>query len=501
MQQQKILRELRRNKKLIVTPSDKNLGPVLMERDEYIKAALREHLGNAETYQRLTPAEFANETTYVITRKLSKWHNKHNKSIAEGELIFLRRCKNKATRKCSRFYLTIKMHKQPWKMRPVVSTCGTYLHSLSRWADFHLQQLTSLVPTYLRDSHQLIDDLHQMDTLPVTAKLFTADAVSMYTNIDSTHALQVLQNLLDENKNLLPENFPTNALLDALQIIMDNNVFEFGSEHFKQRMGTAMGTPVACIYATMYYGLHERKLLLEKYKDDVIFRKPFIDDMFRIWTGTAERFEAFKRDLPFGQLQWDATSLKKSVDFLDLTITIEDDGKISTKTFQKAMNLHLYIPATSAHRTGMIKGIINSLIHRFYKQNSMRKDFIYVTTLLYQCLIARGWDKQWMKHLIMVAVDRIQYQEQHPQPAPKTLQPKNSVFLHLQYHPNDIPRTELRALFRKNCTALEEMTTENDKPFAISSLIIAYSRAKNLRDVLTSAKLHEVSGNKVSQYF
>ena len=44
----------------------------------------------------------------------------------------------------------------------------------------------------------------------------------------------------------------------------------------------------------------------------------------------------------------------KNVDFLDLTITIKD-GKVMTKTFQKAMNLYLYIPSQSVHPDGMMK--------------------------------------------------------------------------------------------------------------------------------------------------
>ncbi len=107
-------------------------------------------------------------------------------------------------------------------------------------------------------------------------------------------------------------NFLRDALLDALQIVMDNNVFEFGNEHFKQLMGKAMGTPVACIYATLYYGLHEGKLLLKRYEQNILFLRRFINDMFGIWTGTSEQFESFKNDLPFGKLLWDATTLGKS---------------------------------------------------------------------------------------------------------------------------------------------------------------------------------------------
>lgn len=182
------------------------------------------------------------------------------------------------------------MHKFPWKTQPVVSTCGTYLHALSRWVDHHLQKLTSLVPTYIQDSNQLLEDLKQLDILPTNAQLFTADAVSMYTYIDSAHALQVMEDSLTLHQDQLPEYFPTAALLDALHIVMEDNVFELKLEHFKQLIRTAMETPVACIYATLYYSSHEGQQLLTKYQSEIQFLWRFIDDMFGVSTGTTEQF-------------------------------------------------------------------------------------------------------------------------------------------------------------------------------------------------------------------
>ena len=63
---------------------------------------------------------------------------------------------------------------------------------------------------------------------------------------------------------------------------MLNNIFSFGDMTFKQLNGTAMGTPPAPLYATIYYGLHE-KHFLPKHKKHVIFYKQFIDDVFGIW--------------------------------------------------------------------------------------------------------------------------------------------------------------------------------------------------------------------------
>ncbi|KAL7450402.1 hypothetical protein ACHAXS_000227 [Conticribra weissflogii] len=79
----------------------------------------------------------------------------------------------------------------------------------------------------------------------------------MYTNIDIAHVLQAIDDLLLEHSANLPKSFPTAVVMLGLLFIMEINIFAFGREHFKQLLGTAMGTPTACIYATLYYGVHE----------------------------------------------------------------------------------------------------------------------------------------------------------------------------------------------------------------------------------------------------
>ena len=61
----------------------------------------------------------------------------------------------------------------------------------------------------------------------------------------------------EEIKVGVEENYPKELLLLAMNIVMRMNVFEFGRDTFRQLDGTAMGTPSACMYATIYYAFHE----------------------------------------------------------------------------------------------------------------------------------------------------------------------------------------------------------------------------------------------------
>ena len=64
---------------------------------------------------------------------------------------------------------------------------------------------------------------------------------------------------------------------------MKNNLFAFGDTYWKQIPGVAMGTPTACMLATIYYGIHENTYLIPKYKRNIPFLKRFIDDMIGVF--------------------------------------------------------------------------------------------------------------------------------------------------------------------------------------------------------------------------
>ena len=93
-------------------------------------------------------------------------------------------------------------------MRPIVCCVGTFVNDWSKWLDYWLQQLKHLVPTYVKDSQQVLDDV-KLINLPPNAKLFTFDAHSMYNNIKTSHAIEVITWWLTDldDKGLLPALF------------------------------------------------------------------------------------------------------------------------------------------------------------------------------------------------------------------------------------------------------------------------------------------------------
>ena len=165
---------------------------------------------------------------------------------------------------------------------------GSVTAIYSKWLDHWMSKLVIHSPSYLKDSQDLLDRIKNLGALPSHARVFTADAVSMYTNIDTDKAIEAIRIWIERYRVELHENFPPAALfLQVLEVIMNNSIFTFGDTYFRQKAGTVMGTSCACMYATLFYGLHERITLLPETADLVPLLCRFIDDIFGVWVDPA----------------------------------------------------------------------------------------------------------------------------------------------------------------------------------------------------------------------
>ena len=502
-------RALRESDNVIATETDKNMGGAILPRPVYNTAAIQEHLGDETVYLRLTKVEamLREKTLHArILRFTSKWKN----DISPAEFNFLDTACTEAKGRTSKFRMTPKVHKNPWKMRPIVCCCGTLLNYLSRWLDYWFQKLRPLIPSYIKDSSQLLSrlrDLQQNGRLPPNIWVFTADAKSMYTNIDTAHALEVIGTWLNNlnSEGQLPSGFPLAAVKEAMTLVMQNNIFEYGDLYFLQLLGTAMGTSAACMWATIYFSVHENNTLLPRYSNNLLLYCRFIDDIFGIWVGNKNglAWAQFRDDCNnFGQLKWVFSEPSKTVDFLDLTLYVED-GYVLTKTFQKTMNLYHYICPSSNHPPEMIKGIIYSLLRTYKLQNTKEEDYLEVACLLHKRHAARGWGRQHLKRLILDADFKLR---QQPPPLPPAITPAppdplllqnqsaDRVFMHIEYGRNDLPRKVVRAIFDLTCKKMCEK-------IGIHYFTIAYSRPKNIKDLVSKSKLHMAPGKEASKYY
>jgi predicted DNA-binding protein YlxM (UPF0122 family) len=108
----------------------------------------------------------------------------------------------------TQFFITMKIHKNPMGTHPIVSCCDSFIEGFSIWLDFKMKSLIKFVPTYVQDSYQVLREMKDLDKLPHNVRLFTANVVSMYTNINTKHGIQVFREWLMDLKDDLPSDFP-----------------------------------------------------------------------------------------------------------------------------------------------------------------------------------------------------------------------------------------------------------------------------------------------------
>ena len=294
------------------------------------------------------------------------------------ERAFLRKELKSNQSPYSRFYLTLKAHKlkrgqtvDQLKSRPIVSCPGSLLHDLGVWVDRKLQEVAQNTISYLKNTLELKKQPLDLN-LPTNACLFTANAMSMYNNIPTHMALNLIGKYLTQYQRKHNNEYPQDAVRAELRIIMTMNIFTFRDLTLKQLNGTAMGTPPAPPYATIYYGIHEEKFL-PHHARRVIFYIRFIDDVISIWCPNknperdALEWNEFRDKMnAFPGITWEFSEQSKSIDFMAMTISINNSNKIDTTLFEKRLNLHLYIPPHSAHPPGLLLGIVYGTLFRIF---------------------------------------------------------------------------------------------------------------------------------------
>ena len=181
----------------IVVEGDKNLGPCILDRAIYVERGCSDHLGNSTNYRELNDTWvqlFKKKLDYRFEAWLTKYHTRL-KQISKAEATFFRRAREQNPDQLARFRMTAKVHKTPWKTRPIVCCAGTWMNAWSKWLDYWLQKLKPFVKTFVKDSQQTIDEISTLE-LPQYALLVTCDANSMYNNIDTAHAIEVISKWL-----------------------------------------------------------------------------------------------------------------------------------------------------------------------------------------------------------------------------------------------------------------------------------------------------------------
>lgn len=270
----KILLEIK-NKKLVVSEADKNIGIVLIESKIYNTLSL-EHLNDDKFYKKIE-----SDPTTIL---LDKCQNLIKSLFSQHHLskdIFNLFEKNILNKNIAKFRLLPKLHKTKFGIRPIINCKNSILEIFSKSLDFFMKVIASEQFSFLKDSQNLIQKTISI-FFSKNSKLFTADFEALYSNIPLEEAIIILSDIMAKVKS---SYFTAYGFHCIIKLVLENNFFFFKNKTEKtfylQIKGIAMGTTCGPSVANLYLGYFESRYLA-LLNTSLYFR--FIDDLFLLQT-------------------------------------------------------------------------------------------------------------------------------------------------------------------------------------------------------------------------
>ena len=213
------------------------------------------------------------------------------------------------------------------------------------------------LPSYIRDTTEFIETTE----LPKECILASIDVSSLYTNIPHNEGKRAAMKGQEEQENPDPRQPPPEIIGELIDIVLQNNVFEFNDKAYLQIQDTAMGTKMAPAYANIFMGSLEP--ILKEGEPYILLLKRFINDIFIAWTGTKEQFLNFMERINsiHHSIKFTHKCSETEITFLDITLykgpRFEEDNILDIKTHIKPTNKQLYVHASSYHPPSTGKAI------------------------------------------------------------------------------------------------------------------------------------------------
>jgi hypothetical protein len=475
------LRKLARNTDIVIKKADKSSTIVIMNRSDYVSEVLRQ-LNDGNYYSKLEsdPMDTVQNNVSECVNNLSREKDEamHEFDTFPTEI------------RTPLFYILPKIHKKsddnlPLKYpgRPIVSGCNSPTENISKYVDYILKPHMFNLPSFVKDSTDFINKIKHHKFKNQNSYLVTLDVSSLYTNIPHKDGIDACKHFLEKNKH--SGRLSCDEIARLIQLVLENNHFKFDKDFYLQKMGTAMGSPMAPTYASLFMGKFEEEFINSiNLKPTVWFR--FLDDIFMIWDHSLEDLNTFIDNInKFHQnIKFTYTISKQSVSFLDIKISKTDSLDVATELFEKETNMHQYLDYTSCHPKKCKNSIPYSQAKRYRRIISDDTKFNESLKILGDQFMDRGYPSSVIKS----AFDKVNALSQDQALESVEKDEKSVIPFTVFYNPSlpNIGRTVNRYwdLLKLSKEKSVRDVNENYTP------IVAFKRPKNLSDYLIKSDLN-----------
>lgn len=354
---------LSRNRDVIIRKADKSQQIVLMNKADYDGAMIR-MLSDTTNYEKI-----AFNKKFLTAAKIKQIIKNYL-----GRLLTTEQARNllqfTANPQSRLIYGLPKTHKprEKWNiippLRPICPDIRTETAQSGKLIAYYLSPIMQHLPSYIKNSYELVKILSGLPPLPPAAVLLVADIDNLYPSLPIRESLNRVVNKLHEVEGGTP--LETEFIAKLLEIQLENNCFTFGNTHYRQLKGIPMGKAWAPAVASIYLEKWESEIFAKTKIKPILYVR-YIDDILCILQSHEEAdllIEHFNST--DSNIRLSEQCVARTVHFLDLYITILG-SKVTTALYSKPSHLRILLDFNSAHSTSLKTNIVLSQLIRIYR--------------------------------------------------------------------------------------------------------------------------------------
>ena len=345
----------------MITRPDKENGVVLLDR-EYYNKLIYDIISDTGKFKKLSK-----DPTIQRESKLQRYLRKIKaKGFFTDDLTYNNVYPTGSS--TARIYGLPKLHKlksdsDVLKLRPIISSIGTYNYNLSK---FLANKLTPFIDYQFcaTDSFSFVKEIKEVSFN--SNFLISFDVCSLFTMIPLSETIDIAVNLIFERQPGL--KMTKTELKTLFQFATSGTHFLFNSEYFDQIDGVSMGSPLGPVLANLFMS-HNEGSWIENYKGvKPFYYRRYVDDIFCIFSTEvdAKHFLSYL-NLQHKNIRFTFESENEGkLSFLDVLIFKKND-KFETPLFRKTTFTGLLTNFVSYIPLDYKLGLIKTLIHRCFQ--------------------------------------------------------------------------------------------------------------------------------------
>jgi hypothetical protein len=509
------IEQIKKRHDIVIKATDKNLGIASIRRDEYISAGYEKL--NTNNYRKIAEYPQLQITkdymaifydlgmitykntpiNYNLPLDWSQFNieEEYERIILLGGFYlsnpeFIRLC---------RFYLTLKVHKNPKGYREICASPSWITAILALIIHLLLLPILQKVPSYVRHSNDVIIDIteHQY---PNQCVFIQADVESMYPSIKIKDGLRALNDILTK---IQYNQRKMQLIMKGTEWVLRNNYMTFNQQTYLQMDGTAMGSSLSVTYACLYMAYKEQ-LAIDRFMhggyQPILMYYRMVDDIAAIITDkiwALALMQSLIENVDEG-IKFEYQINDDSMIFMDLEIykcnEFTKTKKLSTRLYQKPMNKYLFLPYQSHHPIPVFKSWIICYLKRIRILCSEDAIYEYNKNNFKERLLRRGYPRKFLDKIFKIEYNRTQLIQQYKQRHQRRRKIKKSYKAALKIAYNGLTTKYSRQI--RKCTEFTEDLKQDlhfEEIFGKrNSPMIIYKTTRNVSSLLISSELEPI---------